>query len=219
MQTNARTNQQWLAALNSTGAERDEALIDLREHLVRSAFFYFRRHSRELRGWGSDELQQLAEDAAQDALITLLAKLATFRGEARFLTWAAKFGVYFALLVMRRRQWRDVSLDAIPDGWQTPAKEAVSRDGWAQPELAGRREEIYQAIRETARKDLTEKQRLVFNFVILHGVNNEIVADHLGMGPGALHKMTHDARRKLKTGLERRGFSVAEILETFARPG
>lgn len=219
MQISTRTNQQWLAALSSTGDERDEALTELRGHLVQSAYFYFRRHSGELRGWGPDELGQLAEDAAQDALMTLLAKLDTFRGEARFLTWAAKFGVNYALLAMRRRQWRDVSLDAIPDGWQAPAAEAVSRDGWAQPELAARREEIYQALRDTALHDLTEKQLRVFNFVLLQGVNNEVVADYLGMGPGALHKMTYDARRKLKAGLERRGFSVAEILEAFARPG
>jgi RNA polymerase sigma-70 factor, ECF subfamily len=214
-----RSNDDWLAALRAEGDGRDAALTELRAYLVRSAFFYFRRHSSELRGWGDAELQQLAEDAAQDALVTLLAKLDSFRGEARFLTWAAKFGINYALLVMRRRRWRDVSLDGVPDGWETPPAEAVARDGWAQPELAARREEIFQAMRDAVRHDLTEKQRRVFDFVLIKGVNADALADRLGMTSGALHKLTHDARRKLRKSLEARGYTVAEILEAFARPG
>jgi RNA polymerase sigma-70 factor (ECF subfamily) len=214
-----RTNEEWLFALRSDGEDRDTALADVRAYLVRSAFFYFRRHAGELRNWGPEELQALAEDAAQDALVTLLAKLDTFRGEARFLTWAAKFGVNYALLVMRRRQWRDVSLDAIPDNWEAPPAEAVSKDGWAQPELAAQREEIYRALQETVERDLTAKQRQVFNYVLLHGVNVEVVAEHFGMTSGALHKLTHDARRKLRKGLGERGFTVSEILQAFAPAG
>lgn len=215
-----RSNDDWLDALRASDHEaRDAALVELREYLLRSAFFYFQRHSGELRNWPSSELRALAEDAAQDALLTLISKLDTFRGDARFLTWAAKFGVNYALLVLRRRQWRDVSLDTLPDGWDTAPINAVALDGWTQPELAARRKEIYEALRRAAVRDLTEKQRLVFNYVLLHGVNVEVVADRWGMTSGALHKLTHDARRKLRKALESHGFTMDEILEAFARPG
>ena len=99
-----RSNQGWIEALSSLSPAQDAALADLRAVLLRSAFFYLRRHSRELKNWGSAEIEALAEDAAQEACLQVLNKLDTFRGEARFLTWACKFGVGCALVTLRKRQ-------------------------------------------------------------------------------------------------------------------
>ncbi len=213
-----RTNEEWLAALRTKSPEQ-EAVAELREALLKSAFFYLRRHSRELKGWGLDELRELAQDAAQESTLKVLDKLDSFRGEARFLTWASKFGVASALVSTRLRQWRDVSLDALPDGWEEPPVQAISKDGWTQPEVAAQREEIYNVLRETVRQNLTERQRQVFNYVLLQGVSAEVVAERLGVTAGALYKLTHDARRKLKKALESRGFTARDILAAFANPG
>lgn len=147
------------------------------------------------------------------------AKLQSFRGESAFPTWASKFGVGMALATLRKRQWRDVSLDRLPDGWGQPPETAISKDGWQQPELAAQRHEIWRAIQEVVSNDLTEKQRQVFNYILIHGVNAMVVADRLDMTPGAVYKLTHDARRKLLAALERRGLSKEEILSAFATPG
>lgn len=215
----ARSNDEWLDDLRSGEPIQGAALADLREFLRRSAFFYLRRHRGELKELAEDELDALAEDAAQEATVAVLAKLDSFRGEARFLTWASKFGVGCALISLRKRQWRDLSLDRLPDGWEEPADVAISKDGWEHPELATRRREIWEVLREAAREDLTEKQRTAFNYILIHGVNAEVVADRLGISAGALYKLTHDARRKFKKALERRGFSTEEIFSAFANPG
>ncbi len=213
-----RSNEEWLQALQSEGSRESDAIADLTELLRRSAFFYLRRHRHELKDLAQEETEALAEDAAQEAVMAVRAKLEGFRGESAFPTWASKFGVGMALATLRKRQWRDVSLDRLPDGWDQPPQTAISRDGWQQPELAAQRHEIWRAIQEVVNNDLTEKQRQVFSYILIHGVNAMVVADRLDMTPGAVYKLTHDARRKLLAALERRGLSKEEILSAFATP-
>lgn len=214
-----RTNSDWLADLRSEGSARDAAIADLRAWLQRSALFYLRRQTRERNRLDADEIGAMAEDAAQDATLAVIAKLDSFRGEARFLTWASKFGIACAIGLLRKRRWRDVPLDTLPSGWDSAPEVAVSRDGWGHPELAAQRNEIWAVLRDVARDDLTDKQRQAFSFMIVHGVEIDVVASHLGTTPGALYKLTHDARRKFKKALERRGLTADEILRAFANPG
>lgn len=213
-----RSNEAWLTALRSEGPEGSDALADLTELLRRSAFFYLRRHTSELKDLAPEEIQALAEDAAQEALMAVRLKLDTFRGEAAFPTWASKFGVGMALTTLRRRQWRDVSLDQLPTGWEQPSTVPVSKDGWRQPDLAAERQEIWLTIRDVVQNELTEKQRQAFSYILLHGVNAMVVAERMSMTPGAVYKLTHDARRKLLAALERRGLSQEEIMSAFAAP-
>ena len=214
----ARSNDEWLQALRSTGSVQNEALADLSEFLRRAAFFYLRQHSAEIKELTQDEVEALAEDAAQEAAMAILSRLDSFRGEARFLAWAGKFGVACALTTLRKHQWRDLSLERLPDGWDQPVDMSISRDGWEHPELAAQRQEIWLVLREVVQSELTEKQRLVFSYILIHGVNAEVIADRLGISPGALYKLTHDARRKFKKALEQRGFSTEDILSAFANP-
>jgi RNA polymerase sigma-70 factor (ECF subfamily) len=220
MQTSAkRTNEEWLASLRSSGAEYEAAVEDLLSALRRAALFYLRRHRAELSELADDEIDALAEDAGQEACVSVLNKLDQFRGEAHLLTWASKFAVGNALVAFRRRQWRDLSLDRVPDGWQQPADTLISRDGWAHPEFAAKRNEVWQVLQQAADQDLTEKQRQVFNYILIQGISAEVVGGRLGMTANAVYKLTHDARRKFKSALERRGYSKGDILEAFAGPG
>jgi RNA polymerase sigma-70 factor (ECF subfamily) len=211
-----RSNEQWLAELRSDGLEQQQALEDLRRALERAALFYVRRRAPGLKGAADDELESLAQDAAQEATLQVLDKLDSFRGESRFLTWASAIAVGRAMTALRRRLWQDVSLDRMPDGWQEPADIAVSGNGWEHPDLAAQRREMWQVIRDVVAQELTQRQREVLNQVVLNGANAEEVADRMGTSPGALYKMTHDARRKLKAGLLKRGYSTDEILDAFA---
>src|SRR5688572_11956025 len=146
-------------------------------------------------------MDALAEDAAQEACLAVLKGVDSFRGESRFLTWASAIAVGYTMTALRRRMWRDVSLDRVPDGWQEPASMAVGGDGLENPHLSVQRQEIWRVIQEVAQTDLTDKQREVLNLVVINGVSAEEVAEHIGSSAGALYKLTHDARRKLKAGL------------------
>jgi RNA polymerase sigma-70 factor, ECF subfamily len=210
-----RTNAAWVETLR---AQEPAALADLGRHLERAARFAIRRRLAAAPGVASDELDALAEDSAQEALLLVLKNLGGYRGEARFLTWASAIAVGVALGALRRRLWRDLSLDRMPDGWREPASAATGGGGWEHPDLAAQRAEIWSAIREVVARDLTERQRRFFSLVVIDGVDAEEVAERLGTSPGALYKLTHDARRKLKAGLVARGFATGEILAAFS-PG
>jgi RNA polymerase sigma-70 factor, ECF subfamily len=214
-----RSNAEWIDALRAPDAPDSVALADLRAHLQRSALFYIRRRLTPSHGIATDQVESLAEDAAQEASLLTLDNLASFRGDARFLTWASAIAVGVAMTSLRRRLWRDVSLDRMPDGWRAPASNATASGGWEHPHLAAQRSEIWSVIKEVVEYDLTERQRDVLNLVVINGVDAHEVAERLDVTPGALYKLTHDARRKLKAGLLARGFSVTEILSAFASQG
>lgn len=210
-----RTNSEWLAALSSDPCD-DEALADLLAAMRRATLFYARRRLAGAEGVGDDEIEALAEDMAQEAALTVLKKLDTFRGEAKFLTWACSFAIMLARTALRRRLWQELSLDRVPDGWQAPSSTVVDASGWANPQLATQRHAIWGVIQDVVDSDLTPRQREVLNLVVINGVATEDVEEYLGVTPSALYKMTHDARRKLKAGLQKRGFTTGEILDAFA---
>ena len=214
-----RTNAEWLEALSATHAPDAEAVADLRSHLERAALFSIRRHLTSAHGVMADEVDALAEDSAQEALLLALQNIGSFRGEAKFVTWAAAIAVACAMGTLRRRRWRDLSLEHMPDGWHEPASTATSGSAWQQPQLATQRTEMWSVIQEVVQRDLTDRQRQVLNLVIINGVDADEVAERLGTSAGALYKLTHDARRKLKAGLLARGFSTAEILQAFSTQG
>lgn len=193
--------------------------MELHALLQRAALFQLRRHMSGHESITADQALSLAEDVAQDASLVVLRKLDTFRGEAKFTTWAAAIAVACALGVLRRKRWRDVSLDRLPDHWPDPAAAIISQDGWANPQMANQRHAIWEVIREVIGQDLTAHQREALNLLVLQGLSTEEVEGRLGMTPSALYKLTHDARRKLKAGLQRRGFTVEEILHAFAAEG
>jgi RNA polymerase sigma-70 factor (ECF subfamily) len=214
-----RTNADWVAALSAPEGPDPQAVVELRAHLQRAALFTIHRRLASAHGVASDEIDSLAEDCAQEGLLLVLQNLGTFRGEARFVTWASAIAVGVAMGKVRRRMWRDLSLDHVPDGWQEPSDQATSSSGWDHPQLAAQRTEIWSTIKEVVSTDLTDRQRHVLNLVVINRVDADEVAERMGITAGALYKLTHDARRKLKAGLLARGFSTAEILQAFSAQG
>ena len=194
----------WLDALAGAGHERDDAVGRLHELLLRAARFEVARRrltTPALRGGDHDDL---AWQAADDALVAVLRKLPTFRGESRFTTWAYKFALYEAAVKVRRRAWQERELPLEPDTWPDIASRALSpHDHVVESELLA-------ALRDAINDALSEHQREVLVAVTLNGVPIDVLAERLNTTRGALYKTLHDARRKLRSRLAEQGLDGSE---------
>ena len=214
-----RTNAEWITALESRGESQAEALADLRTYLLRAAVYSLQRARHHVSHIGPGALSALAEDCAQEAMTAVVQRLAEFRGESRFTTWAYTFAVNTALVAARRERWTAISLDAILDGREPSSSTAGSDGGSSNPQRRALQAEAIAAIREGIDQHLTERQRQALRAVVFEQVSLDEVARHWGSNRNAVYKLLHDARRKLKAYLAARGFDAGEILELFAVTG
>lgn len=213
-----RTNEQWLDNLGASSARQEAAIADLRNLLLRTVLFFFSRNLNDFGGLAREEIVHLAEDCTQEALIALMNHLSDFRGESKFTTWAYKFAVNTALVAARRERWKNVSLDHWALSEDGSLSEWVLQDkspGQA-PDQSTMQIEIREIIREVIEHDLTDKQRHVLIMMVFNEVPMDELVRQLGTNRNAIYKLLHDARRKLKYGLQARGFEVAEMLALFS---
>jgi RNA polymerase sigma-70 factor (ECF subfamily) len=216
----SRTNQEWLHDLNASGSLQESAIADLRDLLLRAALYFFSRNLNDFAGSSRDEILQRAEDCAQDALIAIMNHLSDFRGDSKFTTWAYKFSINVALMAARHERWKGVSLDEMASPGESAFSEWMLRDqseGVA-PEKSSMQGEIRGIIQDVIEHDLTERQRRVLFMMVFNDVPMDEVVRHLGTNRNSIYKMLHDARRKLKDGLQSRGFEVGEALSLFGTP-
>ena len=185
----AGESEAWLRRLRGPAAERDAAVAELHALLLRAA-----RHELGRRSVEPGERADLACQAADDALVAVLAKLDTFRGASRFTTWAYKFALLEAGVKARRRAWRDRELP-IAEDWP-----AIADPGPSAHDAAERRE-LFRALRAAVDQELTDHQRDVFVALALHEVPIDVLAERRGTTRGALYKTLHDARRRLRAAL------------------
>ena len=183
---------EWITALQGPPAVRDEAHAQLHALLLRAARFELGRRRTMLSGVPHAEIDDMAEQAADDAMVALLAKLDTFRGASRFTTWAYKFALLEAGVKARRRAWRDREVMLDDDAWPAVADSGPS----AQQVLEDA--ETLRAVRDAMDSSLTRHQREVFVALALNGVPIDVLAERLDTTRGALYKTLHDARRKLR---------------------
>ena len=200
-----RDNETWRAHLGGTGPDQQAALSDLRDALLRGL-----RRALSHRARVDDAF---LEDVVQDALVRILERLPQFEGRSRFLTWAMSVAIRVAMSELRLRRWKDVSLDEVVAGGDlTPGRTIVDEPG---PDAQGEREEILAAMHEMIRNGLTTKQREAL-LAELRGMPQDEIARHLGSNRNALYKLTHDARKRLRRGLEAAGFTADDIGAVFA---
>ena len=199
----ACTNEQWLADLR--GPNPDEALADLYDLLVRGLRVGLGNY-----GGGVDAN---AEDFAQEALIKITGNLDSFRGESRFTTWAQKIAINVALTELKRRRWRDVSLQELF------ARRGAADRGPAEtqpaPEQLALQDTVLQELRRMVDEELTDRQREAVVAVLLEEMPISEVARRMGTTQNALYKVLHDARKRLKRRMEAAGISPKEMLEVF----
>lgn len=210
-----RSNAEWLADLGDDEI-RAEALADLRDYLLRAVFLYLDRHRDDLADLDRRELEHLAEDFAQEALLQILASLDTFRGESKFTTWAYRFVINVAAGELRLSRWRNVSIRALLGDQEASRSILIVDHGAPEPETIAARDEILDLIRTIINEELTERQRFALVAVHFRGVPVDVVARALDATPNAVYKLIHDARKKLKSGLQRRHYSEADVLAIFS---
>jgi RNA polymerase sigma-70 factor (ECF subfamily) len=186
----------WLADLRSTGSRQDAAVKRLHELLLRAARFEVGRRRPMLPNLRGNELDDIAMEAADDALMSVLARLDDFRGASRFTTWVYKFALYEAAAKLRRRSWQGREVPLEPATWNRFESDS------SRPEDVAERRELLQALKEGVETALTPHQREVFVALALNGVPIDVLAERMETTRGALYKTLHDARRKLRERLE-----------------
>jgi RNA polymerase sigma-70 factor, ECF subfamily len=196
--TSDDASAEWLSALSGTGAVREAGLARLHGLLVRVAVHEL--HRREAgAGIPGRELDDLAHQAADDAMLAILSKLGTFRGESRFTTWAYRFVMLEVSSKLGRHYWR-----------QHPA-EHLEAEHWdrlpdrlgAGPGEDAEHAELVKAVQQAVDETLTGHQRRLFVAVVLNEVPLDALVARLGTNRNAIYKAVFDARRKI------RGFLVA----------
>jgi RNA polymerase sigma-70 factor (ECF subfamily) len=192
----AADSQAWIDELRSEGPERDEAIGRLHALLLRAARFEVGRRARMVPHLRGGDLDDIALQSANDALVAVLAKLDTFRGESRFSTWAYKFALLESAVKVRRLAWQGREVPVEPEEWPRFA----DRD--ASPQTQSEHREMLGDIARAIDEELTPHQREVLVALALNEVPIDVLAERLGTTRGALYKTLHDARRKLRRTVE-----------------
>ena len=213
-----RTNDMWLEHLRENSPDQAAAIEDLRQFLKRAVLMYLHTGS-ELGRLAESELQQMGEDFTQDALLKIQAGLDTFRGKSKFTTWAAKIAANHTISELRRARWRDLSLDAITDAG-TSLQEILPLDTspTGNPDTESERRQVWQVVANIINTELTERQRQVLVAVRVNNIPIAEVATLLDTNINNIYKLLHDARLKLKHGLETLGWDPQYILQLFSEP-
>lgn len=193
-----RSNDQWIADLQE---QQDAALVELRNVLVRNL-------RKALTGRSGVD-HAFIEDAAQDSVLRILERLNQYEGRSQFITWATSISIRVALCELRRSRWKDISLDEILPGGGSKLGQPVASSPSAEEIL--QRDSLIRVMREMIDSVLTEKQRVAL-LAELKGMPQDEIARHLGSNRNAVYKLTHDARKNLRAGLEAAGYTAADIL-------
>jgi RNA polymerase sigma-70 factor, ECF subfamily len=191
---------EWLRVLAAAGPQREAAVARLHGTLLRIAQREARRRAQRL-GIIGPEVEDLAYQAAADALMAITVKLGQFRGESRFTTWAYRFVIIEVSAKIGRHFWRrpDVWLDA--EDWDR----LPDRFGF-EPARASEWRDLLAALRRAVDTELTARQREVFVAIVVNDVPLDAVALRLGSNRNAVYKMMFDARRKLRAALAANGY-------------
>jgi RNA polymerase sigma-70 factor, ECF subfamily len=199
-------SREWLRCLSGTrgdtrgSAERELALARLHDLLLRAARAELRRRGRVVRIEGR-ERDDLAHQAADDALLAITSKLDRFRGDSRFTTWAYKFVVFEVSAKLGRHYWRNPPVQVSDDAW-----ERIPDRFGADPAQLAESRELANALRRAVTETLSERQRRVFVAIVVEGIPLDALAVELGSTRNALYKTMFDARRKIRAHLVAHGY-------------
>jgi len=206
-----RDNAHWISDLKSSGSVQDSALEDLHQ-IILSALPY------ALQGWISrdhPEFEALTEEITQEALLRILDQIDTFEGRSLFTTWANKIAVRLALSELRRRRWRDISLDGNANEDAELFAPVWLKDHSAGPELISIRSDLLSRLNRVISEELSPKQRQALTAIVIRGMPMGEVARRMGMQRNALYKLLHDARLRLKRGMQAENLTIPEFFDAF----
>jgi RNA polymerase sigma-70 factor, ECF subfamily len=188
----------WLQDLRAEGSAREAAVERLHALLLRAARFEVGRRRPGLPHLRGDEFGEIALEAADDALMSVLARLDDFRGASRFSTWVYKFALLEAAVKLRKRAWQGREIPLEQESWDLLSSAGLG------PADAAEQSELLAALQDGIAA-LTPHQRRVLIALAVNGVPIDVLADRLNTNRGALYKTLYDARRNLRTYLTKRG--------------
>lgn len=194
----------WLRRLQSDEKDREQAIEELRAYLVRGL-------ERALRHRYGGKVQ--VEDVAQVALLKILDSLGTFQHRSRFETWAMAIAIRVGMSELRKRYYRDVSLDLTLDG-DSVRIELVDPSSDVTKDHAGM-QSLLALLQRLIDERLSDKQRMAIRGS-LEGLPVEVIAARMASNRNAVYKLVHDARLKLRQALEADGFTAEDILDLIA---
>jgi RNA polymerase sigma-70 factor (ECF subfamily) len=197
-------SREWLRTLRATGPVHDQAVARLHALLLRATRFEVARRRPTFPHLRGNDLDEIALQAADDALMSVLARLDDFRGASRFTTWVYKFGLLEAAVKLRRRAWQGREVPLEPETWGLFASAGLEPDEQAE------QSELIAILQRAIAEVLTPHQRRVLVALALNGVPIDVLAERLNTSRGALYKTLHDARRKLRNHLEVTGITLEE---------
>jgi RNA polymerase sigma-70 factor (ECF subfamily) len=200
-------SREWLRGLRAEGSTRDEAVARLHGLLVRAARFEVARRRPALPHLRGDELDDIAHEAADDALMSVLRRLDDFRGDSRFTTWVYKFALLEAAVKLRKRAWQGREVPLEPESW------GLFSSSDLEPDAEAEQSELLATLQSAIAELLTPHQRRVLVALALNGVPIDVLAERLSTSRGALYKTLHDARRKLRRHLAECGLALDNPLE------
>jgi len=198
-------SQAWLRDLRSEGSARDEAIARLHALLLRAARFEIARRRPTLPHLRGADLDDIAFQAADDALMSVLRRLDDFRGASRFTTWVYKFGLLEAAVKLRKPAWQGRETPLEPETWDLFASAGL------EPHAEAEQNELLREVQQAIGDVLTPHQRRVLLALAVDGVPIDVLAEHLETTRGALYKTLHDARRKLRRHLDECGYALDDL--------
>jgi len=201
----------WVSGLAIDGSGGQEARARLHELLLRAARFELNRRRGSHPHLRGGDLDDLAHQAAGDAMMAVLGKLDSYRGESRFSTWAYKFALLEAAVKLRRRAWQGREIPLEPEHW------AVLAGSGESPESSAESRELLGSVAEAVETVLSPHQREVLVAIALNGVPIDVMAERLSTTRGALYKTVHDARKKLRVHLADRGLDLGDARDAEGR--
>jgi RNA polymerase sigma-70 factor, ECF subfamily len=205
-----RESSRWVQELRREHPRHDQAVAQLRDVLLRVAVHELSRRRAQLGTLAGAEFDDLAEQAANDALVNILSRLDSFRGLSRFTTWAYKFAMFEVSSKVARHAWRRQPPSTEQLTWEHLPDALAPQPG----DRLAQREQL-DAL-SAAIGELTERQREVFVAIALNEVSIDVLAIQLNSNRNAIYKNLFDARRKLRASLAEAGHPVIEA-DTIAR--
>lgn len=194
--------------MSGPGPQQAQALADLRAVVLRGLPYSLSKWLKP----SDPHFDALAEEVAQDTLLRVLDNLQSFEGRSKFTTWVHKIAIRLALTELRRKRWKDVSLDELTAGELSFGFLADEQVG---PDQHSEQADLIERVRQLIEGNLTEKQRTALIATQVHGIPMEEVARRMDSNRNALYKLLHDARRNLRRALAEEGLTPEDVLASF----
>ncbi len=202
--------------------QKSAALEDLKDLVQRKLVYVFSRDtsgyapaSNRYTAFRRLDVRTFAEDIAQEAVMRITSRLHTFRGESKFISWSMRIAINLAYTELRKRHWKDLSLDALAMP-KFPINPSLLIHRRESPEAQAVKRNLIAAVNRAVRENLTEHQQTALVAIAVHGVPMEEVASRLGTNRNALYKTMHDARKRLKKAMESYGFTAEDVADVLS---